>query len=88
MLRLFAIFEWHYLELQIMFLFIGGPEIAIIILFILILFGSKKIPDFAKMMGKGMREFRKATEEIKKEINEGTKDINDDIKDLKNNLHK
>jgi len=86
LLRLFAIFEWYYLELQIMFLFIGGPEIAIIILFILILFGSKKIPDFAKMMGKGMREFRKATEEIKKEINEGTKDINDDIKDLKNNL--
>jgi sec-independent protein translocase protein TatA len=71
-----------------MFLFIGGPEIAVIILFVLILFGSKKIPDFARMMGKGMREFRRATDEIKNEINEGTKDINDDFKDLKSNLRK
>jgi sec-independent protein translocase protein TatA len=71
-----------------MLLFIGGPEIAVIILFVLILFGSKKIPDFARMMGKGMREFRRATDEIKREINEGTKEINDDIKDLKNNLRK
>ncbi len=71
-----------------MILFIGGPEIAVIILFVLILFGSKKIPDFARMAGKGMREFRRATDEIKKEINDGTKDINDDFKDLKNNLRK
>ena len=71
-----------------MFLFIGGPEIAVIILFVLILFGSKKIPEFARMMGKGMREFRRATDEIKNEINEGTKDINDDIKDLKSSLRK
>jgi sec-independent protein translocase protein TatA len=49
-----------------MLLFIGGPEIAVIILFVLILFGSKKIPDFARMMGKGMREFRRATDEIKR----------------------
>lgn len=71
-----------------MFLFIGGPEIVVIILFVLILFGSKKIPDFARMMGKGMREFRRATEEIKNEINEGTKEINDDFKDLKNSMRK
>ena len=71
-----------------MLLFIGGPEIAVIILFILILFGSKKIPDFARMMGKGMREFRRATDEIKKEINEGTKDINDDFKDIKSSMQK
>ena len=71
-----------------MFLFIGGPEIAVIILFVLILFGSKKIPDFARMMGKGMREFRRATDEIKNEINEGTKDINDDFKDLRSSLRK
>jgi len=71
-----------------MFLFIGGPEIAVIILFVLILFGSKRIPDFARMMGKGMREFRRATDEIKNEINESTKDINDDFKDLKSSLRK
>ncbi len=69
-----------------MLLFIGGPEILVILLFVLLLFGSKKIPEVARMLGKGMREFRRATDEIKKEINEETKDISDDFKNLKNNL--
>ncbi len=69
-----------------MILFIGGPEILVILLFVLLLFGSKKIPEVARMLGKGMREFRRATDEIKREIDEGTKDINDDFKNLKNNL--
>ena len=67
-------------------LFIGGQEIIIILVFVLLLFGWKKIPDFAQMLGKGMREFRRATDEIKREINEGTKDVKDDINDLKKNL--
>ena len=69
-----------------MFLFIGGPEILVILVIVLLLFGAKKIPDVARMMGKGMREFRRATDEIKKEINDSSKDITDDFKDLKNNL--
>lgn len=67
-------------------LFIGGPEIVVTLLVVLLLFGSKKIPDFARMMGKGMREFRRASDEIKREITEGTKDIGEDFKDMKNNL--
>lgn len=66
--------------------FIGGPEILIILLVILLLFGSKRIPEFAKMMGKGMNEFRKATEDIKREINEETKGVSDDLKDMKDNF--
>lgn len=66
--------------------FIGGPEILVILLVILLLFGSKRIPEFAKMMGKGMNEFRKATEDIKREINEETKGVADDFKDMKDNL--
>jgi sec-independent protein translocase protein TatA len=69
-----------------MLLFIGGPEILIILFFVLLLFGSKKIPEVARMLGKGMREFRRATDEIKKEINDETKDVSDDFKDLKKNL--
>ena len=69
-----------------MLLFIGGPEILIILFFVLLLFGSKKIPEVARMLGKGMREFRRATDEIKKEINDETKDMSDDFKNLKNNL--
>lgn len=66
--------------------FIGGQEILIILLVVLLLFGSKQIPEFARMMGKGMREFRKATDDIKREINEETKGISDDIDNMKNTL--
>jgi len=67
-------------------LFISGPEIVVILLVVLLLFGSRKIPEFARGIGKGMREFRKATEDIKKEINEETSEIKNDIKNMKDNL--
>lgn len=67
-------------------LFISGQELIIVLLAVLILFGSKKIPEFAKGLGKGMREFRKATEDIKREINESASEINKDIKDIKKNI--
>jgi len=69
------------------FLFISGSEIFIILLVVLLLFGSKKIPDVAKGLGKGIREFRRATDEIKKEIsdNEITKDIKEIKKEISDN---
>jgi sec-independent protein translocase protein TatA len=67
-------------------LMLGGGEIMVVMLFVLLLFGSNKIPEVARMLGKGLREFRKATEEIKKEINLEGKDIVDDFKDMKKNL--
>jgi sec-independent protein translocase protein TatA len=67
-------------------LFISGPEIFIILLIVLVLFGSKKIPELARGLGKGMREFRKATDEIKKEINDNTGDIKKDINDIQKNI--
>ena len=48
---------------------VGGPEMFLIFLFILIFFGAKKLPDLAKGLGEGIREFRKADQveiEIKK----------------------
>ena len=53
----------------------GWGEMLIIALFILIFFGAKKIPEIARGMGKGIREFKDATKEVKKEINDG---LNDD----------
>jgi len=47
---------------------LGGPEIFVIIFAILLLFGAKKIPELARGMGKGIREFKDATKEIKDEI--------------------
>ncbi len=69
-----------------MVLFIGGSEILVVLLAVLLLFGSKRIPEVARMLGKGIREFRRATEEIKREINDSTGDISNDISDFKNNL--
>ena len=65
---------------------IGAQELILILLVILLLFGAKKIPVIAQGLGKGMREFRKATDDIKKEINEDTSELKKDIKDIKNNL--
>lgn len=48
----------------------GGWELIVIALFIVIFFGAKKIPEIARGMGKGIREFKDATKEIKKEIDE------------------
>ncbi len=43
---------------------IGGQELIIIFLIILLLFGAKKLPELAQGLGKGIREFKKAAREI------------------------
>ena len=53
----------------------GGWEWIIIVLAILLLFGGKKIPELARGLGKGIREFKDATKEVKKEINDGDKSV-------------
>lgn len=70
-----------------MLLFISGPEIIIVILVVVMLFGAKKIPELAKGLGKGMKEFKKATEDIKKEIKDET-EIIDNLKDFKDDISK
>ena len=55
-------------------LFIGAAEIILIVFAVLLLFGSKKIPEVARAIGKGYREFQKATEDIKRELSDLEKD--------------
>ena len=62
-----------------MLLFIGTPEILVILLFVVIFFGSKKIPELAKGLGKAMREVKDASNEIKKEIRDSATSIKDDF---------
>lgn len=53
--------------------FPGGTELLVILLIVIILFGAKKIPDLAKGLGTGIKEFKKATkEEDKKEIKDNS----------------
>ncbi|MBI9066716.1 MAG: twin-arginine translocase TatA/TatE family subunit [Salinivirgaceae bacterium] len=65
---------------------LGGPEIILIVLAILILFGGKKIPELMKGLGKGIKEFKNVTSdsEIGKEINDIKKEINSVTDNIKN----
>lgn len=47
---------------------LGMPELLVILAVALIVIGPKRLPDIARALGKGMREFRKATNEIKQNI--------------------
>lgn len=62
------------METTLLFAMPGWTEMLVVALFILIFFGAKKIPEIARGMGKGIREFKDATKEIKNEIDEGAKD--------------
>ena len=46
----------------------GPMEIGIIFLLVLLLFGAKRIPEIARGLGKGIREFKSATSEIQREL--------------------
>lgn len=47
---------------------IGAPELLLIFLVVLLVFGAKRIPEIARGLGRGIREFKEATREISREI--------------------
>ncbi|NDK55559.1 Sec-independent protein translocase subunit TatA/TatB [Pontibacter fetidus] len=47
---------------------LGGTEIVLIVLAILLFFGAKRIPELAKGLGRGIREFKDASKDIKQDI--------------------
>ncbi len=53
---------------------IGFQEMLIILVVVLIFFGPKRLPDLAKSLGKGIAEFKKASEEVRKGIEEAAKE--------------
>jgi len=54
----------------------GMGEWILIGLVVLIFFGAKKIPEFAKGLGKGIREFKDAVNDVKKEVDDAGKQVN------------
>ncbi len=53
---------------------IGAPELLLIFLAILLIFGAKRIPEIARGLGKGIREFKSATRDIQSELTVNTDD--------------
>ena len=53
---------------------LGTSEIILIALVILVLFGSKKIPEMMQGLGKGIREFKKASKDIENDLTKPTED--------------
>ncbi|WP_442589110.1 Sec-independent protein translocase subunit TatA/TatB [Pedobacter sp. AW31-3R] len=64
------------------FLNMGGSEIMLILAVVLLLFGGKKLPELARGLGKGIRDFKDASEGVKREIhrNINAMDIDDELR--------
>lgn len=66
------------LQIACMTLFLFGismGEVVLIFLVILMLFGSKNLPELARGLGKGLNSFRRAADEIKQELSEGIREV-------------
>ncbi len=57
---------------------LGAPEIVVIVLVVLLLFGGRKIPELMRGLGQGIREFNKAKTDVKEQIKDGMKDEAED----------
>lgn len=69
-------------------LFIGGPEIIIIMLVMVMLFGSKKIPEIARGLGKGIRELKDASNDIKREIRSSANSVKEEVQKVEKDIEK
>lgn len=63
-----------------LFLNIGTSELLMILFVILLLFGSKGLPNIARTLGKGINEFKRASESVQKDILSNTGEISSQIK--------
>ncbi len=83
-----------------MFGSIGLPELIVIFIIALLVFGPKKLPEVGKSMGRAIREFKKASDElrskveeeinaaeIKNEIDEVNKEVRQDLNDIRSDLN-
>ena len=62
-----------------LFLNMGTPEIMIIMFVVLLLFGGKKIPELARGLGKGIREFKDASDGVKREIHNSINNVTESV---------
>lgn len=65
---------------------VAGSEVLVILLFVLIFFGSKSIPGLSRSLGRGIRQIRDASQEIKDEIRKTTGDMRNEM-DINKTVH-
>jgi sec-independent protein translocase protein TatA len=63
---------------------IGGQELLIILVIVILLFGAKKIPELAKGLGIGIKEFKKASKDVDAQLKNGTQPEDEKEKSGKN----
>jgi len=73
---------------NLLFLSPSGGEIMLILVVVLLLFGSKNIPESARSLGKGMREIKNVTGEIQNEIKKGMNEEKKQVQDIADELQK
>ena len=61
------------------FMGIGGGEFVVLVLVVLLLFGGKKLPELMRGLGKGIREFKDASEGVKREIHQNINVVTSDL---------
>jgi TatA/E family protein of Tat protein translocase len=66
---------------------LGFSEMLVIFIVALLVFGPKKLPELGKSLGKGIREFKKATEELKSSWEDQVKDITTPLNEVKTDIH-
>jgi len=80
------------MNLFVCFLNLGGGEIALILFVALLMFGGKGIPTVARTLGKGIREFRNATNDIQRDLQKSagnlTEEINEHVQEVKKEIEK
>lgn len=74
---------------------LGFQELIVIFIIALLIFGPKKLPELGKSLGKGLKEFRRATDDLKsqwsdqmRDIETSTKDVTSEIKNAKDEFYK
>src|SRR5262245_3255809 len=66
---------------------LGFAEMLVIFIVALLVFGPKKLPELGKSLGKGIREFKKATEELKSSWEDQVKDVTAPLNEVKQDIH-
>ena len=67
---------------------ISGGELIFVFLVVLLFFGSKSIPKFARTIGRGMRQVKDATQEIQNDIKKSAFDNSEEIKEIRDTFKK